>query len=191
MNPPRDLPSRSTAAAFVLLATLATFAALSGCSRSPREIVAPAQSSARYAVESAPSQAQVPPPITDRWRSPRIRIWTDGWRQIQHEGGVSLDPNQVYDLAVPAGQSVTFEWSAPSRGADGFIAWRWSLDNPDIFDETPRIDANDLAHWSAWSLTETSATVGPFDGAPHYFYVMARDQVGFFSMVTVRVQAGG
>ena len=189
MNPRRDPRGRSSAFASVVFVSVATLAALAGCSSRPQDIVAPAQSSAQYVADSEPSQVTAPPSIIDRWTAPRIRIWTDGWRQIQHEGGVSLDPAGFYDLEIPAQQPVTFGWSAPSRGAHGFVAYRWSLDNHDIFDETPRIDSSDLAHWSAWSLTETSATVGPFDAAPHYFYVMARDQVGFVSMVTVRVSA--
>ena len=138
MNPPRELSGRSSAVASVTFVSLATLAAFAGCSSRPQEFVAPVQSSAQYIADSEPSQVQAPPSIIDRWRAPRIRIWTDGWRQIQHEGGVSLDPNGFYDLEIPAQQPVTFEWSAPARGAEGFIASRWSLDNPDIFDETPQ-----------------------------------------------------
>src|SRR5688572_21577447 len=41
-----------------------------------------------------------------------------------------------------------------------------------------------------WSLTEQSATVGPFEDPTevHSFHLEARDRLGFFSLVTVRIR---
>ena len=141
-----------------------------------------------------------PPGPFDHWEAPRIRISTDGWKQEQKEGGISLAPEAIWDLDVPADQSVTFEWSArpKSRGAspsceecpNGQVTgYRWALDIEDITDNTPRLDEEtDLAHWSVLSLEGTSATIGPFDSRPeHVLSVEAQDSKGFVSLVTLRL----
>jgi hypothetical protein len=193
MNPPRVLRGGPSAAVLVSLALLAT---LAGCSNRPAELVGPTFSSSVDAgTRNLAAAVQEPPlPPIAEWEAPRLRLWTDGgFRQTQDEGGVSLDEDRIWDLVVPAGETVTFEWSArPLNGRGKVTGYRWALDLVDILDETPRIDPGDLAHWSVWSLAERSATVGPFEDptAVHYFYVEARDRVGFISLVTVRIQVG-
>lgn len=191
MNPRRALHGRSSVVASVVLVSLATLVPLAGCSSKPQEIVGPVLQSTERLAASAPGEIQVRPPLIPRWESPRITITTDGWKRVQAEGGISLDPSLIYDLAIAEQEPVTFHWSARSKTGQAKInAYRWSLDNEDIFDETPRLDDNDLAHWSTWSLAVRSATVGPFGAkAVHYFYVETRDEIGFQSMVTVRVSA--
>jgi hypothetical protein len=50
-----------------------------------------------------------------------------------------------------------------------------------------------LLHWSTWSTTETSATVGPFVTGPdtasvHFFHLEAGDNQGFLSLFTIRIR---
>jgi hypothetical protein len=179
---------RSAALAFVVLTCLATFAGRSS-SIQAHEIVGP---SARTDTQRAVSgELLAPPGPLDHWESPRIRISTDGWKRMQKEGGVSLEPSAIWDLEVSEQQAVAFVWSARPKSGQGEISgYRWALDIEDITDETPRADDDDLAHWSAWSLDETSATVGPFAASqdPRFFYVEARDTKGFVSLVTIRMQ---
>jgi hypothetical protein len=170
------------------LALLATLSVLAGCSNHPAELLGSA-SSADPGLAAAAAQEPPLPPI-EGWEAPRIRLWTDdGFRRAQREGGVSLAPDQIWDLEVAAGDAVTFQWTArPRNGRAPIDAYRWALDLEDITDETPRLGPDDLEHWSQWSATETSATVGPFDaGEEHFFYVETRDRLGFFSLVTVRI----
>ena len=184
MNDRRPL---SAAAAF--LASLATLSALAGCSSHPAEILGPASSTEPSLVAAAAQEPPLPP--IEGWEAPRIRLWTDdGFRRAQKEGGVSLAPDQIWDLEVAAGDPVTFHWTArPKNGRAPIAGYRWALDLEDITDETPRSGPDDFAHWSQWSATETSATVGPFDaGEQHLFYVETRDQLGFFSLVNVRIR---
>lgn len=191
MNPQCVLRGRSSAGVLVVLALLAT---LAGCSNRPAEVLGPSPSSTGdVETGNATAAVQEPPlPPISGWEAPRIRLWTDGgFRRTQDEGGVSLAEDRIWDLIVPAGQPVTFEWSARSmNGRAKVTGYRWALDLVDITDETPRSDPGDLAHWSQWSLEERSATVGPFADStgPHFFYVEARDRLGFFSLVTVRIR---
>jgi hypothetical protein len=194
MNPRRNLRGRSSAFAFVVLVCPVTLAAFSGCSNRPVEILGPSQPSAEHRAASAPSGVLAPTPDIVRWEAPRIRVWTDGWRRFQKEGGVSLDPGRIYDFESAAGQPVTFYWSAlPRTGQGQIIGYRWAVDMDDILDETPRSGPADVTHWSPWSIAETSASVGPFAAGPdplgiHFFYVEARDDMGFVSLFTVRLQ---
>lgn len=193
---PRHVPhGRLPAVASVVLVYLATLATLAGCSsRRPHEILGPSRSSVENVAGLAPSPVVLAqPPLIDRWKAPRIRVWTDGWRVFQREGGVSLEPSRIYDLEIPAQQPVTFHWSAQPRSGQGeILGYRWALDMVDILDETPRSGPDDVSHWSAWSIAETSATVGPFDAGPdHLFFLMARDNIGFVSLVTLRLRVVG
>jgi hypothetical protein len=193
MNPHLAPCGRLSALASVILVSLVTLVALAGCSNQPQQLVGPAQSSARFVAASDPSNvlAESLQPI-DRRNYPRIRVWTDdGWRRFQKEGGVSLEPSRIYDLEIPELQPVTFHWAAQPQGQS--LGTRWVVDISDILDETPRSGPDDFAHWSAWSASETSATVGPFDASPdsgvfHWFYVEARDNLGLLSLLTVRMR---
>jgi hypothetical protein len=171
-------------AAFVLV-TLA----IAGCSKPAQQIVGPSRLSSQAI--AAPEAPPGPPPIDDG-KYPRIRVWTDdGWRGFQKNGGVSLAPDRIFHLEIPELQAVTFHWSTQPAGAS--LGTRWALDKGDITDETPRSGPDDVTHWSTWSTTETSATVGPFVTGPdtsssHVFSVEARDNQGFLSLFTVRIQ---
>ena len=191
MNSHRASRGRSSAVALVLLASLAP---LAGCSSPAREILGPSAPAAENVVRSAPSEVLAPPLVIDRWKSPRITVWTDGWRRVQRQPGVSLDPSRVFDFDLPAQQPVTFHWSARPMSAQGeIVGYRWAVDMEDILDETPRSGPDDVAHWSEWSAVQTSATVGPFDAGPdspatHFFFLEARDNLGFVSLFTVGLQ---
>ena len=178
----------------ILIAGLVT---LAGCSSGPAGIVSPSTTEASRSVALAPAHAfetleplevLAPPDPLDRWSSPRLRVRAHGWNGVQGEG-VSLDPALFGELEVAAGESAAFSWSArPKAGYGDIVAYRWALDIVDITDETPRLGPDDLAHWSSWSATETSATVGPFDGGgEHLFYVETRDSFGFMTLVVVRI----
>ena len=137
---------------------------------------------------AAPLALAAPPDPLDHWRSPRLRVETDSWKGFQIEG-VSLDAGTYGELTIPSGETVTFSWSArPKTGKASILGYRWTLDIADFHDETPRFGPGDLAHWSVWSATETSATVGPFaPGSEHLFYVETRDDLGFITLAVVRI----
>jgi hypothetical protein len=198
MHAHRNLRGRTPAFPFIVVAFLMVLiASLEGCSSGPAELAGPS----RTVVANAPAvtdafvdaplevldQPVTHPPFAHS-KYPRLRVWTDTWRGVRDQG-ISLEPDHIHDLAIPAGEAVTFYWEARvGSGPWEIIGYRWSLDNPDISDETPRIDDSDLAHWSAWSASETSATVGPFEaGGAHDFQVETRDERGLVSLVTVRV----
>jgi hypothetical protein len=190
-------PGRSSAVPLVALASLAAIATLlllAGCSSRPSEILAPSRLAVEHVAAGAESPVILaPPPLIERWKSPRITVWTDGWRRVQGRGGVSLEPSRIYDLEIAEQQALTFHWSADPMSAQGeILGYRWAVDLEDITDETPRSGPGDVTRWSAWSATETSATVGPFEagaGAPqsHLFFLEARDDLGFISLFTVRL----
>ena len=159
------LRGRSSGGSLVYFALLAT---LAGCSNQPAEILGPSPSSSGdVETRNVAAAVQEPPlPPISGWEPPRIRLWTDGgFRQTQDEGGVFAGEDRIWDVIVPDGESVTFQWSArPMNGRGKITGYRWALDIVDITDFTPRSGPGDLAHWSEWSLTEQSATVGPFTG---------------------------
>lgn len=191
MNPRLDPRGRSSAVSSVVFVLFATFTALAGCSNQPQQLTGPAPSSAGIAATSDPSRVVAAQPIDQR-DYPRIRVWTDdGWRQFQKEGGVSLEPSRIYELDIPELQTVTFHWADQPHGQSR--GTRWAVDIVDILDDTPRNGPADFAHWSIWSSSETSATVGPFFTGPdtssfHHFYVEARDNFGLLSLLTVRLR---
>ena len=197
MSPHRAPQDRSSVVVSVALVSLATLTALAGCSKRPHEVLGPTGTSAEHVAASERSLVLAPPPPDiHRWEAPRISVWTDGWRRVQREGGVFLTPDRIYDLDIPEQQPVTFHWSAkPRTGRGEIIGYRWAVDMTDITDETPRSGPDDVNHWSAWSTEESSVTLGPFAADPssvvsHYFFVEARDNVGFFSLFTIRLRVG-
>jgi hypothetical protein len=191
MNPRVTPHGRPSALAFAVLAFFATVVMLTGCSSRPQEILGPSRSSAGLVSSSEELPIEAFPPLPNA-QYPRIHVWTDdGWRQFQRVGGVSLEPSRIYDLDTPEFRTVTFHWSMQPQGRSA--GTRWALDKGDITDETPRIDPSDVTRWSAWSLTEASATVGPFVTGPdtmssHYFSIEARDNLGLLSLLTVRIR---
>ncbi len=126
---------------------------------------------------------------------PRIRVFNEFFSREQKVGGVSLAESRIVKLEFPADDQLVFNWSAePPQPGALITGYRWAVDiaGQNIVDETPRIDDNDQSHWSTWSLNETSARIGPFLAPPettstHYFYLEARDNLGFVSLFTIRL----
>ena len=168
-----------------------TFAAvvlvvLAGCSnRSSEQLTGPSLSSEFSRVEPGL------PPI-EQSNPPRIRVWNDdGFRVQQKTGGVSLAPDRIYSVDFPEQEFVTFYWTAIPAGQA--VATRWAVDIQDITDETPRFGPGDISHWSAWSATEASATLGMYDASSdtsviHHLYIEARNKVGLISLVAIRLR---
>ena len=102
-------------------------------------------------------------------------------------GGYLNVPSRYFRVEVPADQFVTFNWFAlPPAGAD-IRRYRWVLDLEDLSDETPRRNNQDWYHWSAYSLTTTSATIGKFTPPAgttetHAFFIEAEDTNGLKSL---------
>jgi len=126
---------------------------------------------------------------------PDITVFNEFFSRLQSTGGISLNASRIYTLEFPADSPITFNWFAtPDVGAI-ITGYRWALDieGQDIGNETPRIDDSDFSHWSAWSLNEVNTTVGPFAGSldsviTHFFYLEARDNLGFVSLFTIRLR---
>jgi hypothetical protein len=126
-------------------------------------------------------------------QGPTICMFNEFFNFCYDSGGYPNDPSRYVNVEVPAGdlptprpdQAVTFNWYAvPPIGAD-IRRYRWVLDLQDLSDETPRTnELTDWYHWSAYSLTTTSATVGPFvnNGESHLFYIEAEDNTGLRSL---------
>ena len=117
---------------------------------------------------------------------PQICMFNEFFNFCYQTGGYANDPTRYFNVEVPEGQAVTFNWFAiPPEGAD-IRRYRWVLDLQDLSDETPRLnEITDWYHWSAYSLQTISATVGPFsiDPAPdHLFFIEAEDNTGLRSL---------
>ncbi len=106
------------------------------------------------------------------------------WFNYKYRGSTYTPSNEVR-LEVPAGSPVTFNWFAdPSPSAD-IRGYRWMLDG-DVFDTHSRTDEfTDLKHWSTPGLGTTSATVGPFSGGEHFFYIDCEDETGLKTLATI------
>ncbi len=125
---------------------------------------------------------------------PRITVFNEFFSREQRTGGVSLAESRIVKIEFPADALVTFNWTATPPPGAVITGYRWCVDieGQDISNETPRENDEDVYHWSAWSLIETSARVGPFTGSTdststHYFYLEARDNLGFISLYTIRL----
>ena len=126
---------------------------------------------------------------------PRITVFNEFFQRTQNVGGVSLAESRIVKLEFPADAQLVFNWSAaPPQPGALITGYRWAVDiaGQNILDETPRENDNDVNHWSTWSLNETSARIGPFTATPettstHYFYLEARDNLGFVSLFTIRL----
>lgn len=126
---------------------------------------------------------------------PRITVFNEFFSRSQPVGGVSLAESRIVKLQFPADAQIVFNWTAePPQPGALITGYRWAVDiaGQNIIDETPREDDNDVNHWSTWSLNETSARIGPFIASPeststHYFYLEARDNLGFVSLFTIRL----
>src|SRR5262245_50561708 len=119
-------------------------------------------------------------------QGPLICMFNEFFNYCYPTGGYANDPTRYFNVEVPAGEAVTFNWIAfPPEGAD-IRRYRWVLDLPDLTDETPRTnEQTDWYHWSAYSLLTISATIGPFDVVPspdHLFFIEAEDNNGLRSL---------
>ncbi len=126
---------------------------------------------------------------------PRITVFNEFFQRTQSTGGISLAPSRLIRLEFPADSRITFNWFAEPPTGAVINGYRWCVDieNQDITNETDRTDDADVNHWSSWSLNETAATIGGFAGSLdstviHYFYLEARDNLGFVSLYTIRIQ---
>ncbi|HEY2954834.1 MAG TPA: hypothetical protein VGK89_06265 [Candidatus Eisenbacteria bacterium] len=112
---------------------------------------------------------------------PRITLFNPFVHYVS--GPSALDVN----LEVPGGIPITFHWSAEASAGSRITGYRWALDlvttpeDGDGDDEDGEHDdeAEGAGRWSRWSLTNTSAKVGPFAGGTiHKLYVEARANLG-------------
>lgn len=118
---------------------------------------------------------------------PRITFMTPFFTFTYPNGGYSLDPNREIMLEILPDRPLSIQWSATPPEGTSLRAYRWKVDG-DVGDETPRESDADHAHWSAWSLFETSAVVGPFGGGEtHRFYLEVEDDNGGRSIGILRI----
>lgn len=126
---------------------------------------------------------------------PDITVFNEFFARTQTTGGVSIVSSRIYTLEFPADQPIKFNWFAVADVGAIVTGYRWAVDieGQDISNETPRSDDSDVRHWSAYSLNETSTIIGPFTGSldstiTHFFYLEARDNLGFVSLFTIRLR---
>jgi hypothetical protein len=121
---------------------------------------------------------------------PRITLYNEFFNYTYPGAAWNPDQSAWIPLEVPVGVPITIRWSAETDAQ--MRGFRWSLDNENLLDDTPRRDEEtDVTRWSAMSRTVTSATIGPFTGATqqHFFYVEAMDDLGLRSLGVVAINA--
>ena len=131
---------------------------------------------------------------TQEFLGPDLSVWNEFFNDRNFIA--SLDPAPRKEFTVRAGTTTTVNWRAVPDIGRVVTGFRWALDLPNVADESPRKNAQDLAHWSDWSLTETSATIGPFPAGdankpPHVLYVEARDDLGGLNLTAISVAVSG
>ena len=104
---------------------------------------------------------------------PRINVFN---QYIQYSS-IGFDPSRIVNLEIPAGQAITFNWSATPAAGRQITGYRWALD---LVNPENQGNAELVGHWNPWGPATTSATVGPFNppaGASetHTLYIEARD----------------
>jgi hypothetical protein len=119
---------------------------------------------------------------------PRLCLFSDNFYFCYASGGCSTDPSRYVKVEMPAEEPIRIRWTGtPVEGAP-IRAYRWVLDPENLADETPRSDeVTDWYHWSAWSLTNTEAVVGPIPTYEtkrngHLLYVEVEDVNGLRSL---------
>ena len=170
----------------VKVCAIVTLISLAGCG-DQSSLLAPTHAPLGRAQAAQPAEIT---PGTVHAGGPALTLYNSEFRYTYRKGSYSTDPQTWVELEVVAGEPVTVNWFARTRGGAHLHSYRWTLDIADLFDETPRInEATDLAHWSQPSATATSATVGPFAaGEQHLFYVEVTDTNGIKSLATVHMQ---
>lgn len=124
-------------------------------------------------------------------KGPKLTLFNEFFSYTYPGGGWSSDPRFWIPIEVPTGIAFTVRWSSTTTDGAHVRSYRWSLDNENLLDDTPRTDESlDLGRWSAPSHA-TSATIGPFHGATqqHFFYVEALDDLGLKSLGIVAITA--
>jgi len=115
---------------------------------------------------------------------PKLTIFNEFFTFTYRGGSYNpTDQNNWIHVEVPFNTPVTFNWTATSDAGAQIAAYRWRLGG-DVADETPRNNENtDIGRWSAASINNTSATIGPFlRDTVMFFYVEAADNNGLKSL---------
>ncbi len=123
---------------------------------------------------------------------PVITMTGPGLDYTYPTGGYCPCPSAEVPATIPEHAAATFRWSAAALTPcerEGMRFYRWALDIDDVYDQTPRLnEQTDLKHWSAPSLTTTSATLPAFVLAhpptteTHRLYIEAADDQGLKSL---------
>jgi hypothetical protein len=132
--------------------------------------------------------------VSPQSMGPQLSLSSGSWSYTSFEGGYLNDPSRYVDLAVAPGQPITVQWSALPVGGTPLEGYRWGLDLTDLGQGGPRGSGTPSGRWTARSLGNTSATVGPFDaGETHLLFVDVTDKIGMATLGIVRlnVTAGG
>ena len=126
---------------------------------------------------------------------PDITVFNQFFSRTQNTGGISLNASRIYTLEFPADKPIQMNWFAVADVGAIVTGYRWAVDieGQDISNETPRRDDGDFAHWSNYSLSEVTTVIGGFPGSDegtitHFFYLEARDNLGFVSLFTIRLR---
>ncbi|MFI5370916.1 MAG: hypothetical protein ACHQ52_05095 [Candidatus Eisenbacteria bacterium] len=116
---------------------------------------------------------------------PIITMFNEFFNYRYPTGGSPTDPSRYVNVEFPADRLITINWFADPPPGAAMRRYRWVMDLLELDDETPRSGPDDWYHWSAWGLTNTSATVGPFDPTvkpDHLFFIEAEDNNGLLSI---------
>ncbi len=123
-------------------------------------------------------------------QGPRLTFFNDFFTYTFYTEGAVI-PAEAPSIEIPAGRPFTLNWYAQPTLGGSLTGYRWVLDPADPLDGSTRKNPHDLSHWSEWSLTTTSVTLGPFPagqaGTLHQLYVEARESLGFVSYGKVSV----
>jgi hypothetical protein len=122
---------------------------------------------------------------------PALTLYNESFSMSFASGGSFVDPSSWIHAEFAADLPVVLNWKGVP-GAGRFVqGYRWSVDLPELSDETPRTnEGTDLAHWSRWSTGTTIVlpAFSPANGAneSHFFYLMAEDDQGFRSVCVLQ-----
>jgi hypothetical protein len=119
-------------------------------------------------------------------KGPTITMFNEFFNYSYATGGYVNDPNRYIRIEVPADRELQISWFATPPPGATMRRYRWVIDLLDLDDETPRSGPADWYHWSAWSLNETAANIGPFGPSTHLFFLEAEDNNGLVSLGIVQ-----
>jgi hypothetical protein len=124
---------------------------------------------------------------------PRVNVFGDSFFHAFTDGSFNSDTTNAVHVDV-VGNSTELGWSTEYLDGAYITGYRWAVDILDVHDETPRRNARDVSHWSAWAglpgTAQVSVNFPPPPSTRRFFYLEVRTDVGFMTLVVLRLDFG-